>query len=196
MDIATILLTAGTALGGSGSIFLWLETKTESGRKRRGAEIDHHLSQALTPIQSDLQSIHAKLDADSLHSATIIKAAIGEALEPVKDQISTLNTKIEPLWKSLEAMAIAQVQVLHQPDPARAEIDHLLEALHAELEGGPLMPADDYLRLRHFLVLIKSWEPGQDLGFPVSAGEPTSAGILLSIMGLTRERRRQEHHKK
>lgn len=192
MDVLSIVLGAGTAIGGGGTIFMWLDTRTDRGRKRRKAEIDHRLTAALGPIQQELQAVHAKLDSDSLHADLAIKAAINEAMVPVKDQLSTLNTKIEPLWKALEAMAVAQVQVLHQPDPARAEIDSLLEELHAEIDGGPLMTGARYLKLRGFLTQIKSWEPGQSLGFPVLPGEPTSAGILLSIMGLSRERRRQE----
>lgn len=192
MDVLSIVLGAGTVIGGGSGVFMWMETRGSKYKEKRAAERAEEIKSALVPIQSDIQSIHAKLDADSAHASVVMKAAITDALEPLKDQISTLSTKVDPLWKALEAMAVAQVQVLHQPDPRRAEIDGLLEELHAELEGGPLMDTGRYVRLRSYLTQIKSWEPGVLLDFPVLPGEPTSAGILLSIMGLSREKRKQE----
>lgn len=192
MDVLSITLGVSTALSGGGAVFLWLETHTQGGRTRRENrlhdQITAQLSEVLKPVTDELQGMKAVLD----RRPTEVNLAIREALEPLKDQLATLNTKVEPLWAVLINMGINQINVLHQPDPARAEIDGLLEELHAELEGGPLMPADHYLKMRHFLNLIKTWEPGKELGFPVLPSEPTSAGILLSIMGLSRERRRQE----
>ena len=52
------------------------------------------------------------------------------------------------------------------------------------------MPGSDYMELRHYLEQIKEWEPGQDIGFPVLPAEPTSAAVLLAIMGLNRVRRK------
>lgn len=195
MDVLSLVLATGTAIGAGTSVAMWLQARGDRGSKKRHQEIDQRLAKALAPIHSDLQGLHLKFEADSTNSQLMLKSAITEALGPLKDQLSIQNTKIEPLWKALEAMAVAQVQVLHQPDPARAEIDALLESLHTELEGGELMASRDYVELRGYLTQIKTWEPGQDLGFPVLAGEPTSAGILLSIMGLQRERRRQERAK-
>ena len=185
MDISTIVLSISTALGGGGSAFLWLETRTERARKKRVSEIEVQIA----PLSADVQSIHDKLDASAEHTAAVISLAIKEAMIPVSNQLSVLNTKVEPLWTALINMGINQVNVLHQPDPRRAEVDALLEKLQEELRGGRLMTAEEFLRMRHFLMLIKEWEPGQDIGFPVLPAEPTSAAILLAIMGLSRARR-------
>lgn len=187
MDVLSVVLGVGTFLGGSGTLFLYRENHTESARKKRIEEIDSRLKEALTPLQLDVTSLHAKLDAETTHTATVVEAAISRSLEPLRDQVSTLNTKVEPLWRSLESIAIDAARVLHQPDPARAEIDDLLESF---TEGT--LTVDEELSLRRFLVQIRNWEPGQDLGFPVHAGEPTAAAILLSTMDLSRVRRKQE----
>jgi hypothetical protein len=191
VDVATIVLAVSTALGGGGSLFLWLETHASSFRERRSKEAKSMITEQITPMQTDIREIQAKIQADREHHAAMIEAALGKALEPVRDQLSILNTKVEPLWTALIQMGINQTNVLHQPDPRRAEVDHLLEELQHELRDGVLMPADDFVRLQHFLVMIKGWEPGMDLGFPVLPAEPTSAAILLSVMGLSRQRRRQ-----
>jgi hypothetical protein len=194
VDVATIVLAVSTALGGGGSLFLWLETHASSFRERRSKEAKTMITEQIAPIQLDLHELHAKLEADRQHHADMIEAALGKALEPVRDQLSILNTKVEPLWTALINMGINQTNVLHQPDPRRAEVDGLLEELQVELRDGKLMSADHYLKLQHFLTMIKGWEPGQDLGFPVLPAEPTSAAILLSVMGLNRQRRRSSQH--
>ena len=193
MDIVSIVLAVGTVLGGGGSAFLWLETRGERGRNKRKTEVNRAMTEAIAPMQTQIATLHIKFDTEIAHTDTNIKVVIQEALAPVRDQISTLNTKIEPLWKVLETLAINQIPVLHQPDPRRAEIDTLLEKLKAELTHGVMMSEDDFNQLRYFLLKIQSWEPGQNIGFPVLPAEPTSAAILLSIMGISRQRRRQEH---
>lgn len=196
MDILSIVLAGSTALGGGGTLFLWLETRTSRYRDQRSNELDVRIKTMLQPLQTDVTSLHTKLDADSEHSITVIRAAIHDALEPIRDQVVTLNTKVEPLWTALINMGINQTTVLHQPDPRRAEYDKLLEQLQDELRGGPLMTVEAYARLQHYLTLTKTWEPGDDIGFPVLPAEPTSAAILLAIMGLSRARRVHEQEQK
>ncbi len=191
MDWTTIILAVSSSLGGLGAFFLWLETRGERGTKRRQTRIDARVHTALIPVQADMAGIHAKLDHLTLQYESHLSTALHDALEPVRDQLTVLNTKIEPLWVALIKVGINQTDVLHQPDPRRAEYDALLEELQAELRGGPLMSADRFLRLRHFLELTKTWEPGQELDFPVHPAEPTSASILLAIMDLSRVHRRQ-----
>jgi hypothetical protein len=189
MDIATIVLTISTALGGGGTIAYWLETHS-TGRGRKRAQ---ELETALAPVKTDLQELHLKFDTEVAHSPVAIEAVIARALEPLRDQLSVLNTKVEPLWAALITMAGNQINVLHQPDPARHDVDVLLDALREEINGGPLMSSGDYLKLRHCLKLMKTWEPGTDVGFPVSDGDRTAAAILLATMGLSRQKRRQEN---
>jgi hypothetical protein len=193
MDVVSIVLAIGTAIGGGGSAFLWLETRSAGAKAKRTEEIDARLNVAFLPLAADVKAIHAKLDSDNTQAAGVIKAAIHEVLEPMQIQVATLNTKVEPLWAALINMGINQANVLHQPDPRRAVVDKLLEELQEELRGGKQMTADHFLQLQHYLNLIKSWEPGDDIGFPVLPAEPTSAAILLAIMGLSRIRRLQEN---
>lgn len=192
MDVLSLVLAGSTALGAIGSVAFWRETHSEGIRDKQKAETRAMIDAALASLQLDLQAIHAKMDGDKDREAIVIKAVMSEALEPMKDQLSILNTKVEPLWTALINMGVNQTNVLHQPDPRRAEVDALLEELQDELVNGHLMSQRDYLRLREFLNKIKSWEPGRDIGFPVLPAEPTSAAILLSVMGLSRQRRRQE----
>jgi hypothetical protein len=193
VDVLSIVLGVGTALGGGGTLFLYMEARGSRARKRREIEMAAWLAASINPIQADLQMIHAKLDNDSSHLTNEIKVAIHEALDPVKSDLSTLNTKIEPLWKSLEALAVANAQMIHKPHPDHKPVDDLLDAYMAFVRGdGPFSP-DQELQLRAYLTLIKDWKPGDDAGFPVAQGDPTRAAILLSTMELTRIRRRQEH---
>jgi hypothetical protein len=190
VDVATLVLAVSTALGGGGSIFLWLETHAASFRERRTKEAKNVVIETVAPLKVELTELQAKVAADRIHHADMIASELGKALVPVRDQLAILNTKVEPLWTALINMGINQTNVLHQPDPRRAHVDALLEKLQVELRGGELMSADDFVRLRGYLELIKTWEPGQDIGFPVLPAEPTSAAILLSVMGLNRQRRR------
>ena len=192
MDVLSICLAVGTGLGSVGTYAGWRETHSDRVISKRTAETRAMIEAALAPITGELNSIHAKIDADGTQQTLIIKTVLSETLEPMRDQLSTLNTKVEPLWTALINMGINQTNVLHQPDPRRAEIDGLLEELQDELTNGHMMSQPDYSKLRMFLNKIKTWEPGTDLGFPVLPAEPTSAAILLSVMGLSRQRRAQE----
>lgn len=192
MDVLNIVLAATSGLGSIGTFAYYRETHSDGVRGKRAAETKAMIDASLAPVLLDLQALHAKMDSERDHEAVVIKAVMSEALEPMRDQLSILNTKVEPLWTALINMGINQTNVLHQPDPRRAEVDGLLEELQDELVNGHLMSQPDYTKLREFLNKIKSWEPGNDIGFPVLPAEPTSAAILLSVMGLSRQRRRQE----
>jgi hypothetical protein len=192
VDVLSVVLGIGTALGGGGSVFLWLETRTQGARDRRAKALKTDIAAALQPIQTDITALHTRWEGEQERMAVAVKIAIAESLEPVRGQLAVLNTKVEPLWTALINMGINQANVLHQPDPRRADVDKLLEELQTELRGGREMTADHFLRLQHYLILIRQWEPGTDIGFPVLPAEPTSAAILLAIMGLSRIRRKQE----
>jgi hypothetical protein len=93
---------------------------------------------------------------------------------PLRQDVAVLKSQVEVFWK---AVALDAAKILHQPDPARAQMDHLLEALVEDI----LTPEEE-LQLRKYLVAVRNWEPGQDAGFPVSPGEQTAAAILLRTM--------------
>jgi hypothetical protein len=186
VDIATLVLAVSTALGGGGTVFLWLETHTVGRSERRKKSIKSIVDEQIEPVKADVQQLHVKVESDVSHSRATMKQLLSEALEPVHHQLSVLNTQMEPLWRQVINNGLNQIDVLHQPDPRRAHVDVLLEKLRAEFTGGPLMTDAEVAELRGYLIKIKTWEPGMDVGFPVLPSEPSSAGQLLSIMELPR----------
>lgn len=191
MDVLSIVLGIGTALGGGGTVFMWLETRGGKRKKHRLAEIDSRVSRAIAPVKTDLQEVRAKVDYDRDHTEAMVREAMHEALAPIREQLTILATRVEPLWKVAEQNIIRNAGVLHQPDPRRYHIDVLLDKLVASVGGGPLLTPGEETELRRLLTLIQNWEPGQDVGFPVHPGEPASAAAILGSMDLVREGRRQ-----
>lgn len=181
MDIVTILMTAGTALGGGGSLFLWLETRGERGVKRREKRHSAEIDKAIAPVKTELVEVHAKLNHMHEHTATQVKAALYEAMEPLRDQLTQLNTKVEPLWIALVQGALHNAEVVHHPDPERAELDALLD----HFKDGTITREEENL-LKRYLVQIKNWEKGQDIGFPVYESEVSAAANLLAMLDLVR----------
>jgi hypothetical protein len=193
VDVLSIVVGASALLGGAGGVGTVAYFREVRNSRKKQDDIEHvktRIAAAIVPVQAEIASLHIKLDNVPEQRHAELKAALHEAMEPVRDQLAVLNTKVEPLWTALINMGINQTNVLHQPDPLRAEVDRLLELLQDELRGGQRMKANDYLKLRRTLEQIKEWEPGQDLGFPVLPAEPTSAAVLLAIMGLSRVRRK------
>jgi|ERR1700722_1332508 len=182
--ILAIILAVLAALGGIGTVFLWLDSRSERSRKKRNDEVDHRLAEALAPIHQELSAMRGDF-----------KSAMHEAMEPVKVQVAELNTKIEIPWRTLEQLAITNAIDLHKPHPGAERIDALLDAFIAYSRGEGPFSADDELALRHFLTIIRNWKPGQDVGFPVEDGDPTRAAIVLTTMELIRIRRKQEQKK-
>jgi hypothetical protein len=191
VDVATLVLAVSTAIGGGGSLFLWLETHTVGRSERRNKAVKTIVDEQIEPVKQEVQQLQIKVESDVSHSRTTMKQLLSEALEPVHHQLSVLNTQMEPLWRQVINNGLNQIDVLHQPDPRRARVDALLEKLRAEFKGGPLMTDAEVAELRVYLKKIQTWEPGQDVGFPVLPSEPSSAGQLLSIMELPRIWRNQ-----
>jgi hypothetical protein len=106
----------------------------------------------------------------------IIDLSLATALTPVVERLTVVETKIDVFWRSV---AMNQANILHQPHPDRAHIDILLEAW----KSGGLTPTQD-VQLKHYLHLIRDYEPGTDVGFPVRDGEQTAAGMFLATMDL------------
>lgn len=106
-------------------------------------------------------------------------------LRSISDKLSQMGVKVDMYWGSLEQLAMNAAKGLHQPDPAREHVDHLLEAF---MEGT--LTADERIELKKVLVKIRNHEPnGPDIGFPVQQGEQTFAAILLSTMDIVDPRR-------
>lgn len=195
MDILSIALGIGTAIGGCGTAFLYWETRGQGAKVRRQSEIDSRIASAVHQVTREVLEIRTRMDSESAHLTTIIKGTMAEQLAPVKDQIRVLDTKIDPLWKALEGIMIDQVRGLHHPDPDRADLDSLLDKVLDAQETGVMLTFEEEQKLRRYLVMIKNWHPGQDLGFTVYPNEPLRAAILLRTLELFRIRKHQEHYR-
>ena len=87
----------------------------------------------------------------------------------------------------IEQLTMSLMKQLHQPDPRRARVDHLLEEY---MEGT--ITDSEVIELKKYLVKMRNFEPTENqvedsarvLGFPVFPGEQTNAAILLGTMDL------------
>jgi hypothetical protein len=158
-------------------------SRSSRNKSERAAEMKQAVVDGLHPIDVRVTALQGKCD----HMVDTMNGLIGKALDPINAQLNTLNTKIDPVWKALEELAVDMAKNLHHPDPDRAEFDELLDHFMA----GTLKPDED-LELRRLLNQVKTYRPGDDIGFTVYDGEPTYAAILLRTMELSRIRRRQE----
>jgi hypothetical protein len=158
-------------------------SRSTRNKEDRAAEMRQAVHDGIHPI--DLRVLKLQTQCDNM--VPTVNGLIVAALEPVKTQLNTLNTKIDPVWKALEELAVDMAKNLHHPDPDRAEFDALLDHFMA----GTLT-VDEDLNLRRLLNQVKTYRPGDNIGFTVHDGEPTYAAILLRTMELSRIRRRQE----
>lgn len=140
------------------------------------------VNEALQPIK-DMLSLHtAQL---TQHSDRDIRTedSIKENSSRIRDlseKITQQGVKVDMYWTTLEQLAMNAAKGLHQPDPARAPLDALLESF---IEGT--LTASERIELKKYLVQIRNHEVnGPELDFPVQPGEQTFAAILLSIMDI------------
>jgi hypothetical protein len=170
----TVFYTIGSPLGallaGGVAFIVWRDTHTDRSHVARQTQIDH----SIEPIKSKL----AILEHTNAHSPAIIEAAITRALQPVFTHMASLDTRTEMMLDQQKALALDVARLLHHPIPERAELDALLDAVMDDT-----LTEEEEIKLRKFLVLIKGWEPGQDIGFPVYDGEQVLAAILLRSLG-------------
>ena len=184
MDVLSVVVGCGALLagaGGVGSFAYWRDTHSSRRKKDRQEEIDLRIGAMCVPVKEDLKNIHSVLEELPVRRAIELKAALHEALEPIRHSLAELATKVEPLWQALVAGAIHNAEVLHHPDPERAELDGLIDHFKANT-----LTSDEELLFRRYLNAIKNWEPGQDVGFPVYDSEPSAAANLLSMLELVR----------
>lgn len=172
-DMLAALAGLMTAITG---YLLWKDSHADRGEKK----LQNLVEQLLTPTNSEIVILRQQV-ADSQHDAEqMLETVVTRSLAPISESLGDVRTRIAVLENTqgfLRDLMHSQAQVLHQPDPRRKHIDVLLEALMADR----LTPEEE-VELRGYLTIIKHWEPGQDVGFPVHPGEPTSASILLATM--------------
>jgi hypothetical protein len=175
VPITDIVLGTSTAFSAALAAWaLWFSRK-DTGKKATDDQIFHRLAPLNTKIE------HVEQSQRDLPEQLIqrMEGLLAKALDPVRNDITALNTKIEPLWAVLLQLAKDQADFLHHPDPTRVELDALLDHYKADT-----LTPDETLLLRRYLNQIKNWT-GEDLGYNVYPGEPTNASILLRIMELT-----------
>lgn len=188
MDVLSVIVGLGALFGGAGSVATvayWREVRGVGRKADRHEEIQHHLA----PLQSDVRSLQETVNQIPAQRAAEIRSVVVEALEPIKHSLTELTTKVEPLWQTLVQGAMHNADVLHHPDPERAELDGLIDHFKANT-----LTREEERLFRRYLYTIKNWEPGQNVGFPVYESEPSAAANLLSMLDLVRiyrERGRQ-----
>jgi hypothetical protein len=158
-------------------------TRKSHDRVDRAAEMKQIVQEAFHPL--DVRVLN--LESQCNNMPVTIDSLIVRALKPIEAQLIAQNTKIDPVWRALEELAVDMAKNLHHPDPDRAEFDTLLDHFM-----NNTLTADEDLALRRLLNQVKTWRPGVDLGFTVYDGDPTYAAILLRTMELSRIRIRQE----
>lgn len=179
----TVLATIGTLVGGFGSFFYWRLSRSDITKKKDNDRITH----ALHPY--DLR-IH-DLEISAAHAPDAIGAAITRALQPLLTSMTSLETKMEIVWEGQKQIALDAATVLHHPEPERFELDRLLDAFKDDT-----LTTEEEVQLRKYLVTIRNWERGQDVGFPVYEGEQMTAAILLRLMSSVITPRRKKDGKR
>ena len=180
-----IFLGSGTVAAAVAAWFSVHLTRRGHNKEDRKNEFEQTVQKAIHPLDMRVQALEGQCN----NMPVTIDSLIIRALKPIEAQLGTLNTKIDPVWRALEELAVDMAKNLHHPDPDRADFDTLLDHFMAHT----LTPDED-LRLRRYLNAVKIWRPGVDLGFTVYDGEPTYAAILLRTMELSRIRRNQEQN--
>jgi hypothetical protein len=160
-------------------------TRRSHDKDDRKAEIKQAVQEGFHPLDGRILALESQCN----NMPVTIDSLIVRALKPIEAQLVAQDTKIDPVWRALEELAVDMAKNLHHPDPDRAELDTLLDHFMAHT----LTDAED-LVLRRYLNTIKTVTAGYNpaLGFTVYDGEPTYAAILLRTMELSRIRRRQE----
>ena len=185
MDPATIAIIGSIVIPAILALvayFQWRENHSDRSTAKKNAVIKAVVAAEIKPI------------ADTAADHTIRLGQFGEHLLRIEDMFkeqSTANrktademievrTRLGMIGSAVEQLAMNSAKKLHQPDPRRRTIDHLLEAF---MEGT--LSDTERIDLKKYLIKIRNYEPSQgDIGFPVLPGEETAAAILLSTMDL------------
>lgn len=164
-----LVIALAAVVSAAGAIFLWLETHTDRGLKSREAQVKN----ILHPFEIRLGNV----ESDTAHSSDAIEAALSRAIQPVRASLVSLETKMDVLWELQKQAALDAAKILHHPEPGRREIDVLLDAFINDT-----LTSDEATQLRKKLTIIRDWEPGEDVGFPVYLGEQMAAAAILRVM--------------
>jgi len=146
------------------AIAAWLYAKSD----RQAASSTARITAVMQPTVDRIHALEIIHDHDHREDERArIRATVAEAMQPVVTELTEIKVNL----------GIAMAKILHQPDPRRAHIDRLLESF---MEGT--LTGDERNELKKHLNVISKWEPGQDSPYPIHAGEPVAAAILLLTM--------------
>lgn len=170
----------------------WRENHSDRAEKKSGSRIREIVRTETDPIRTSVTDHTLRLTqfGDRMNRMEDLLKEIGLGQRKLADAQVEMGVKVNMYWTSLEQLAMNSAKSLHQPDPLRARIDHLLEAF---MEGT--LTTSERIELKKTLVQIRNFEPRTDpqenynravraLGFPVLPGEQAHAIILLSTMDL------------
>lgn len=175
-DLMTIALVVVSLLG---VLVAWVTYKYGKGKDQSVADdtrIKGMIAEQLKPILDMHASINNRLDnlVEAQKRQGHESRDMNDKLLHVIEQQARMATQIEVFWKDVGMEA---AKVVHSPDPARAHIDRLIDALR---EG--VITDEESTELKRYLVQIRDWEPGRHVDFPVYPGEQFAAGVLLQTM--------------
>lgn len=173
MDWSQVIYVGATVLMAVIAYLTWRSSHKAQNRSATEELIKH----SLHPFRQELALLQQNSDARDRLLMTETESSMFRAMQPLREDIAVLKSQMntfQDMWKQL---AFEMAKVLHQPDPLRAHIDRLLESLMEDTLSN-----EEALELKKYLVEIRNWEPGTDLGYPVRDGEQTAAAILLKTM--------------
>lgn len=178
------------------AVVQWRENHSDRVDDKFKDAVKHIIREEITalvdPLHDSLNNhtVQISQNSDRLSRVESLQNNILTRQQEFSDAQARMGVKVDMYWTSLEQLAMNSAKNLHQPDPLRARVDHLLESF---MEGT--LSDSERNELKKTLVKIRNYEQVNDaqanyeksvaqLGFPVHPGEQTAAAILLSTMDL------------
>jgi hypothetical protein len=182
--VAGILGTAGGLGGAYAGVMSWLDSRGSRRSEGRSRAVTGAVQEGVRPLEAAQASLGREVAALGSECHRIAQAVEHNSvtLSGLSDRVVALETKMEVFWRNV---GVALAGVLHSPDPRRAHVDALLEALMEDRMTPP-----EREELRALLTYIKDHHPGDSSDFPIHGGDQVAAAILLETMGFASAGRR------
>lgn len=147
--------------------------EVEESRIAEKARVDTAMDTRFHPFELRLNT----LEITSNYATDKLDTSLSKALQPLIANLAELGSKMDILWEVKKQEALDAARMLHHPEEDRRMIDDLLDAF----VDDTLTPEEE-IQFRKYLVIIKNWNPGDDVGFPVYPGEQLAAAGLLRFL--------------